>query len=86
MVGIAANNLAKQERGELGISEPVARLIGLIAAGVDVETIAHTGSSRRDTSPKPAQGFRAAGSKGQSRGRARKNSLQRVGHSGVRKK
>jgi len=38
-VGIAPNNIALQERGKIGISEPVARLILLVAAGVDVESI-----------------------------------------------
>jgi transcriptional regulator with XRE-family HTH domain len=31
-LGVAPNTVARWERGELGISEPVARLIGLIAA------------------------------------------------------
>src|SRR5262250_1238546 len=77
LIGIAPNNLAKQERGELGISEPVARLARLIAAGVDVEAIAHTGTGRGTASPKPAKSSNLGYSKSPSRRRARKNSVQR---------
>jgi transcriptional regulator with XRE-family HTH domain len=37
LVGIAPNNLAKQERGELGIRESLARLIRMIAEQHDHE-------------------------------------------------
>src|SRR5215470_7520317 len=77
LIGIATNNLAKQERGELGISEPVARLVRLIAAGVDVEAIAHTGSGRRTAPPKPAKSSKPGHSKSPNRRGARKNSVQR---------
>src|SRR5215472_12379920 len=76
LVGIATNNLAKQERGELGISEPVARLVRLIAAGVDVEAIAHTGSSRRTAASKQAKGFKPRHPKGPGGRRSRKDSVQ----------
>jgi len=56
---------------QLGISEPVARLIRLIAAGVDVETIAHTGASRRAAASKPAKSSKPGHSKTKSRGPAR---------------
>jgi len=46
-VGIAPNALAMQERGEIGIREPVSRLIRLIAAGVDVETTLNPKRGRR---------------------------------------
>src|SRR5687767_11600377 len=85
-VGIASNNIAKQERGILGISEPVARLIRVIAAGVDVEKIAHTGSSRRASSPKPTQGSGTALAKGKNRRGSGQNSVQRVRRARIRKK
>lgn len=77
LIGIAPNNLAKQERGELGISEPVARLLRLIEAGVDVEAIAHTGASRGAATPKPAKSSKPGHSKSPNRRGARKNSVQR---------
>jgi transcriptional regulator with XRE-family HTH domain len=71
LVGIAANNLARQERGELGISEPVARLIRLLAAGIDVEAIINAGASGRAPSPKSQKGSKSRHSQGKGRGRAR---------------
>lgn len=69
-VGIATGSIARQERGELGISEPVARLIRLIAAGVDVEAIAHAGAGGRSSPSKPAKSSRARPAKSKGRGRA----------------
>jgi transcriptional regulator with XRE-family HTH domain len=71
MIGIAPNNLAKQERGELGISEPVARLVRLIAAGVNVEAITDTGSSGRDPAPKSAKSPKPGNTQSPRRRRAR---------------
>jgi transcriptional regulator with XRE-family HTH domain len=31
LIGITGNSVARQERGEIGISEPVARLVRLLA-------------------------------------------------------
>jgi len=70
-VGIATGSIARQERGELGISEPVARLVRLIAAGVDVEAVINTGSSRRAGPFKPAKSSKPGHSKSKGRGRAR---------------
>src|SRR3990167_9401839 len=72
-VGISPNSLAMQERGEIGISEPVARLVRLIGAGGDVETVVNPRSSRRASSRKPAQRPHTrhsarAGRKGQGKG------------------
>jgi len=55
-VGIAPNNIALQERGKIGISEPVARLILLVAAGVDVESIVNPRRGRKGASHKPPKG------------------------------
>jgi transcriptional regulator with XRE-family HTH domain len=72
-VGIAPNNLAKQERGELGIRESQARLIRFIAE--QHETF-DSQPSRRAAALKPPKGSRARHSKGKSRARTRKNPVQ----------
>ena len=56
VVGIAPNTLAMQERGEIGISEPVARLLCLIAAGVDIEAIINPRRGRKGASHKSPKG------------------------------
>ena len=66
-VGIAPNNIACQERGEIGISEPVARLLRLIAAGVDVETLINPRGGRKDASHKPSKSAGSRTSKSTSR-------------------
>ena len=38
-VGIAPNNIALQERGKIGISEPVARLVRLLAGELALEAL-----------------------------------------------
>jgi len=70
-IGIAVNSIACQERGEIGISEPVARIVRLIAAGVDVETIAHPDSSRHIIARKSTKGSKPGNSQGQGRRRPR---------------
>ncbi len=35
LVGVAANTIARQERGEMGIKEPLARLLRLLAKQQD---------------------------------------------------
>lgn len=55
-VGVASNSIARQERGEMGIRESLARLIRLVAEqAVKNETAAHAESSRRYSAPKPAK-------------------------------
>ena len=66
-VGIAPNNIACQERGEIGISEPVARLLRLIASGVNVETLVNPRRGRKGASHKPPKGAGARHSKSTSR-------------------
>jgi len=66
-VGIAPNNIALQERGKIGISEPVARLILIVAAGVDVESIVDPRRGRKGASHKPPKGAGPRSSKGASR-------------------
>ena len=46
-VGITASSLARQARGDRGVSEHMANLVRLIAVGVDVEAFAHPGASSR---------------------------------------
>jgi len=66
-VGIAPNALAMQERGEIGISEPVSRLIMLVAAGVDVEAIINPRRGGRASSSKTPKRSRAGHSQGPDR-------------------
>src|SRR5919108_3291050 len=73
-VGIATNNLAKQERGELGISEPLARLIRIIAGQHETSD---SQPSRRATAHESAKGSRARHSQGKGRARTRKNPIRR---------
>ena len=70
-VGVSANSVARQERGELGISEPVARLVRLINVGVDVEAIAHTSERSRAVTYKPSKGAEPRHSKNKGGGRPR---------------
>jgi transcriptional regulator with XRE-family HTH domain len=85
-VGVAPNSIARQERGELGIRESLARLLRLIDAGLDAEAVAHAGASRRAASPKPTKGPGTARAKGQDRRGPRQNSVQRVRRARIRKK
>ena len=71
-VGVTSNSIARQERGELGIRESLARLLRLVAEQAEKnETAAHPESSRRDSAPKPAKSSRTRHSKNKSRGRTR---------------
>lgn len=58
LVGIAPNSVARQERGELGIKESLARLIRLIAAK-GISGPAHPQRSRRKAADlgKDSRGF-----------------------------
>ncbi len=67
VVGIAPNTLATQERGEVGISEPVARLVMLIAKGVDIEAIINPRPGGRASSSKTPKRSRAGYSQGPNR-------------------
>jgi len=80
VVGIAPNTLAMQERGEIGISEPVARLLCLIAAGVDIEAIINPRRGRKGASHKSPKGAGARHSKSTSR---QKNYVQGKRRRGV---
>jgi len=75
VVGIAPNTLATQERSEVGIGEPVARLVMLIARGVDVEAALNTGRGRGDAASKSAKRTRSGNSKSSRRKRQRKDSV-----------
>jgi transcriptional regulator with XRE-family HTH domain len=70
------NTIARWERGEIQISEPVGLLLEMVAKGAGIE-VSHPGRGRRDDSPKPAKGAGIADSKDQGRQRSRKNSLHR---------
>jgi len=86
IVGVAPNSIARQERGELGIRESLARLLRLIDAAPDVEAVAHTGRSRRASSSEPAQGSGTSHATGKNRRVPRKDSVQRVGRARIHKK
>jgi transcriptional regulator with XRE-family HTH domain len=54
-VGVAPNSIARQERGELGIKESLARLIRLVAEQNEAARVAHSragGRTASDTPPK----------------------------------
>ena len=74
-VGISPNSLAMQERGEIGISEPVARLVRLIGAGVDVEAALESRSGLRASASEPPKRSSAEHSSRESRKRKRQGSL-----------
>ena len=74
-VEITIGTVAAQERGVLGISEPVARLTRLIEGGVDVEAFAHKSRSRRDRPAKPTKSSNVADPKSSGRKRTRKDSV-----------
>ncbi len=80
-VGIAPNALAMQERGEIGISEPVSRLVLLVAGGVDIEAIINPHRSRKDAPRKPPKGVGPRHSKGTNR---QKNYVQGKRRRGIR--
>src|SRR5262245_10989194 len=75
-VGIATGSIARQERGELGISEPLGRLLRVIAAGIDVEAVANAEASRGAATPKPARRSKPGYSQGTSRHRQGKNPVR----------
>ena len=66
-VGIAPNALAMQERGEIGISEPVSRLVLLVAGGVDIEAIINPRPGGRASSSKTPERSRVGHSQGPDR-------------------
>ncbi|MCH7570196.1 MAG: helix-turn-helix domain-containing protein [Deltaproteobacteria bacterium] len=66
-VGIAPNALAMQERGEIGISEPVSRLVLLVAGGVDIEAIINPRRGGRGSSSKTPKRSRVGHSQGSDR-------------------
>jgi transcriptional regulator with XRE-family HTH domain len=72
--GVARNSIARQERGELGIKESLARLIRLIATEAGVE-VAHARGGRQHASFKPAKGSKPRYSQSTSRQRPRKDSV-----------
>lgn len=78
-VGITPNGLAMAERGETGISEPLARLIRLIASGVDVEAALDSRSGRRVSAFKPSHRASAGHPARQSRKGKGKDPLPRRG-------
>src|SRR5262245_45229759 len=76
-VGVASNSIARQERGEMGIRECLARLIRLIAEQTTRnEAFAHSRSSRQHSTFKSAKGSKSRNSQGKGRKRARKSSLR----------
>jgi len=86
-VGVTTNSIARQERGELGIRESLARLLRLIAQGARIaEAPTHPGSRRRYSASQPAEGSRAAGAKNKNRRRTRENSVQGRRRAGLPKK
>src|SRR3990172_10064581 len=78
-VGITPNGLAMAERGVTGIGEPLARLIRLIASGVDVEAALESRSGLRASSSKPPRRSRAGHLARQSRKGKGKDPLPRRG-------
>jgi len=85
-VGVTTNSIARQERGELGIRESLARLLRLIAQGARIAEATHPGSRRRYSASQPAEGSRAAGAKNKNRRRTRENSVQGRRRAGLPKK
>lgn len=78
-VGITPNGLAMAERGETGISEPLSRLIRLIASGVDVDAIVNPASSRHASPSQPPKRTHAGHSKGEDRKGPGKSPVSRRG-------
>ena len=87
--GVARNSIARQERGELGIRESLARLLRLIASGAPfAETAqpADTGRSRGAAKNKQARGLKTTDPKSPSEQRPAKDNFQRVRRSRVHKR
>lgn len=78
-VGITPNGLAMQERGEIGISEPVARLVRLVAAGVNVDAIVNAARGRAVSPHKQAKRVRPRHSESKSRKGPGKSPVPRRG-------
>lgn len=75
-VGVTSNSIARQERGEIGIKESLARLILLIAEQAERnESLAHTRSGRRHSSLEPTKGSMPRNSQDKGRGRTRKSPI-----------
>jgi len=67
-VGVATNSIARQERGELGIRESLARLLRMLAEQArQNEPLAYAGPSRRNSASKPSHGFKSKNPQGKSR-------------------
>jgi transcriptional regulator with XRE-family HTH domain len=79
-VGVASNSIARQERGEMGIKESLARLIRIVAEQAKHDkNAAHAGPSRRAAAHKPTKGSGTTRAESKGRRRPRKNSVPRVG-------
>jgi len=73
--GVAKNSIARQERGELGIKESLARLIRIIAEGVPSLGPSHTPGGGRKTAGQRKDSRESAASVRSHRPRPRKGSL-----------
>ena len=73
-VGVTSNSIARQERGEIGIKESLARLILLIAQQVEQNEstcTTYSRSSRQHSPRKSTKGSDSTNSQDKSRGRTR---------------
>jgi transcriptional regulator with XRE-family HTH domain len=61
-VGVSSNSIARQERGEMGIRESLARLIRLIAEQHEITRTAHSGAGGRTTPARKANSSKARNS------------------------
>jgi transcriptional regulator with XRE-family HTH domain len=66
-VGVASNSIARQERGEIGIKESLARLIRVIAEQHEGSRVAHRGAGGRTASDQPERRKTARPSRRKSR-------------------